>query len=505
MHGGPSSSTFKFSNVSEHDNGISLIKKPNASFMGHTSKTIPIITVSDGDEDCDAETIVLRTQSELSLKNLNNIKNYEIPTKINSSPNMKLPKTLHSSNEKELDLTSSSSGTFSDFMFHNEKSKTPLEHTNSSGSSNSIISSNEDKDKSKNLNAEHSPFTNDNVINSEEHLVLKPNYRGKSSRSMSHAVNHDRKRLVDQFLDSVNCSGGLERTRTNDEFNTINLSRITTSTSNNRVNNKEIRLQKSFENFFYNDLIRSSRHKSSGSLNSPDHLSHGEKYREHSEELRLPHERTNSNQHDDIEDVSDLSKESSNQPEETNTTQDDKLTSGVELAMFCNELYYSQSHIQKQLIKYETILRNTFKDLLVKEECNFKEDLESFDSLLDDLNETKSKIIGIKEVVSGNYLKFLETKFDKENDESFISKLTQSVSESVEQLDSLEERLDTCREIVTDQKKRLSKMENILEVKKSLKQSKQKSKINHKYSYIALDVAAAILLLIGAFAIMDLI
>ena len=163
-----------------------------------------------------------------------------------------------------------------------------------------------------------------------------------------------------------------------------------------------------------------------------------------------------------------------------------------------NETDYYQQHINSRLTKLESQIKNDLKSVILKDELELKNNITSFDNLTSDLQNLKSQILGLKNTIANEYLTVLKADFDENNPESFESQLRKTVEENVKHLEFLENKMSECQSQLVDQKETMRKMESLLYLENSLMVSKKNTGLAYKYRYMLYDILTlGFLVLIG--------
>ncbi|CAI1792648.1 hypothetical protein SEUBUCD646_0A00490 [Saccharomyces eubayanus] len=170
--------------------------------------------------------------------------------------------------------------------------------------------------------------------------------------------------------------------------------------------------------------------------------------------------------------------------------------SNSNLSLNSDELDYYQRHIALQLQQTEILLKHNLKDVVLKDEAELTKNITNFDKIIEELKGLRSKTIGWKELIEEDYLMNLQQDFDKENAESFESRLTDTINTNVAKLQELEERMAFCKERLVARKETMRKMESLLSLESSLMISKKNLKFMYKYRNEALDLVSLVVIVV---------
>ncbi|KOG96801.1 Frt1p [Saccharomyces eubayanus] len=180
---------------------------------------------------------------------------------------------------------------------------------------------------------------------------------------------------------------------------------------------------------------------------------------------------------------------SSNSISKSNSNLDDNI----------DELNYYQNHISTLLVKIENEMRRSLNDTIIKNENNVQKTIQKYDLLSGELTTLLDEMTTLRTTVVNEFLVKLKSDFNYDDDRAFINELTTSVEESVGQLQELEKRMEVCQGRLSKQKSSLREMDSLLELKTMLNKSKKDTKSIYLYRYFIVDIIA--LVLMGGFII----
>ncbi|CCF60416.1 hypothetical protein KAFR_0K00610 [Kazachstania africana CBS 2517] len=160
-----------------------------------------------------------------------------------------------------------------------------------------------------------------------------------------------------------------------------------------------------------------------------------------------------------------------------------------------SEMDYYQRHITLTLQKAEYMIKTSLKDTIVKREADLQKTVQYFDNLTRDLQDLKNRVIGLKVLVRDDYLQMLRQEFNSTLVDSFEAQLTKAVTSKVDQLEKLENRMSVCQIRVAEQKEILRKFENLFTLEDSLILSRKKVTFASKYRYVLYDIISSAFLL----------
>lgn len=166
------------------------------------------------------------------------------------------------------------------------------------------------------------------------------------------------------------------------------------------------------------------------------------------------------------------------------------------LPLSATEQGYYQRHIALQLRKWECVVKSTLKDVILKNETDLYKSIKNFDTLLHDLETIKSQVFQLRKLIGEDYLVVIRRDFDETNPESFESHLKESVNSSVDQLMKLETTMIACQKRLQDQRDTMRKLESLLHIENSLLENKAKTRFAYKYRYVAIDALSLGILLL---------
>lgn len=319
---------------------------------------------------------------------------------------------------------------------------------------------------------------NQNTPNSGWHNTNPSHYHGKRhpARSYSSTFAPDRKRLVNQFLKSVEPVPSNDSTSTKEQTP----STLTPSTG---IDPESIYLgqKSSLHALLYFDLEQLQRSMAKPpqvSVTGPPGSSSTSSV---SSSSVLPEE--NSSSSSSLFGVSD---ESYMPPEFDIDTATYDLNSGI--CQNYNELDYCRKHVATQLHNFENVIKQSFKEIIIKDEFEFQKSLKTFDSLVGDLRKLKEQVLQMYESIKNKSLVSLRREFDENEQGTFISRTNAAVEANVRQLRSLENRIEISKRKLVRQKDTLKKMESLLSLKDDMLASQRNTKLAYQYRYMVFDL-----------------
>ncbi|KAG0668055.1 hypothetical protein C6P45_005106 [Maudiozyma exigua] len=434
------------------------------------------------------------------------------------------------------DYTSATTGTFSDCMFDISESRSPLNNNsniavrmnkdnNDSGSNGSTngsrpstgmtstgtptpegdIMSNRDINVSDislgNYVFRHHPAAEAEMRSSAlangrlgSHLNKKMHRHRRSHRDedpRSASFNSDKKRLVNEFLESMAPPTASTTKMSNILFPTNN-STSTTNTAG-KLNMESISpvysndSDKSLQSLLYHDLEPSQTRESNNSP-SPRRLSPISK---------LSSETSGTDSSDD----SDTSSFSSVSSLQSLTNRNISAQNTSSLMLDYNDSDYYEQHIAFSLNKIETTMKVNLRESALKRENDFQKSLKDFDSIHSELETLRDRVLRFKDIVSNKYFIELNRDFEESDPKSYQSKLKISVAASVAELETLEVRMNDCKSKLDQQKDVMKRMDSLLFLENSLISSRESMSIFSKYKYIIYDFVTAVVVVILAIVI----
>lgn len=432
------------------------------------------------------------------------------------------------------DYTSATTGTFSDCMFDILDSKSPVnsngavkmnKNNNNSGSSGSTstsrpstgmasagtttpagdIMSNRDINISdislgnyvfRHHTATEAEMRNNTLANGRLGSPMnKKLHRHKRSHTdenpRSASFNSDKKRLVNEFLESM-APPTASTTKMSNILFPINNSTSTTNTAG-KLNMDSISpvysndSDKSLQSLLYHDLEPSQTRESNNSP-SPRRLSPISK---------LSSETSVSDSSDD----SDSSSFSSVSSFQSLTNRNVSAQNTSSLMLDYNDSDYYEQHIAFALNKIETTMKVNLRESAMKRENDFQKSLKDFDSVHSELETLRDRVLRFKDIVSNKYLIELNRDFEESDPSSYQSQLKISVAASVAELEALEARMNDCKSKLDQHKEVMKRMDNLLFLENSLISSRQSMSTFSKYKYVIYDFVIAIVIIVLAIMI----
>lgn len=372
------------------------------------------------------------------------------------------------------DLTSASTGMFSECMF-----QSPPKAGNESSSSTHAAPSKSDwidleylKRNPSNLSTIHkTKHRNSQSVNPSH-----PHSKRHPARSYSSTFAPDRKRLVNQFLRSVDPASSNDSTLTKEQtpFTLTPFSGV--DHENIDVNHKG-----SLKTLMYSDLEQLQR-----CLVKPPPISMvgppgSSSTSSVSSSSVMPEESSSSSSS-----LFGVSEESYMPPEfdVDNVVYD----LNNEIWHNYNELDYYKKHVATQLHNFENVIKQILKGIIIKDEFEFQKSIKTFDSLVMDLRKLKQQVLLMYDSIKNKSLMSLRTDFDENIQDTFISKTNAAVEANVQQLRSLEDRIEVSKKKLVQQKDTLRKMECLLSLKDDMLASQRNTKLAYQYRYMVFDL-----------------
>ncbi|GAV53715.1 hypothetical protein ZYGR_0AK02170 [Zygosaccharomyces rouxii] len=383
------------------------------------------------------------------------------------------------------DLTSAATGMFSECMF-----KSPPKANNTSPPTHAVPSKPDwiDLEYLKRNPSNH--FTssktkhrhNQTTTSSGWHNTNPSHYHGKRhpAKSYSSTFAPDRKRLVNQFLRSVDPVSSNVSTLTKEQT-------PATLTPFSGIDHESIDLghKSSLQTLLYLDLEQLQRclvKPPSVSMTGPPGSSSTSSV---SSTSVLPEE--NSSSSSSLFGVSD----ESYMPPEFDVT-DVVYDLNNEIWHNYNELDYFRKHVATQLHNFENVIKQNLREIIIKDEFEFQKSLQTFDSLVMDLKKLKQQVLQMYESIKNKSLVSLRREFDESLQDTFISRTNAAVEANVGQLRSLENRIEVSKQKLVQQKDTLRKMESLLSLKDDILASQRNTKLAYQYRYMVFDLGVFI-------------
>lgn len=453
---------------------------------------LPMIKIND-------DSIVVSAKSEMNLKSLST-RREKLPSSDSNLFSEGL-QTVHPAHSLTKDFTSVSTGHFSATIFQadssSKDSSSPSVFSNSSDSESSIFFRSNRKEDTPFTDIEFSLEPRELSQFHDELTNRRSSFRLQSDLSPSYVNNHDKKRLVNQFLESSN-TPFMERLKPREKSENSNTpSNSSSSIQLNIGGGKQLTKEKLFESLLQNEagLAPFTREGNESSRLSRLSFNLDKSFKDKEMYILKQNEMSKSDPQNNLLSVKRLQRD-----DDDRRNVGSKVNSGVNLAMNCNEFNYSHKHIQKQLAMAEVAIKDILNDVAFKDSEDFQNGLQEFDSLGDEVKKIKESITEIKYLVQNNYLTLLDNEFDKNNSESFISKVDKMIIRSIDQLDDIEGRHRIYKDNISKHKEVLRKMESLLATKPEQKLNRN-SRFSIYYLYILLDLTV-FLIVISAFFIM---
>lgn len=153
-----------------------------------------------------------------------------------------------------------------------------------------------------------------------------------------------------------------------------------------------------------------------------------------------------------------------------------------------HEQDYWKRHIASQLQNFEQVLKQNLREVVIKDEFEFQKNLKSFDSLVNDLKKMRQRVLQMYESIKNKSLVSLRREFDEKAEDTFMSRTNATVGANVEQLESLENRIEVSKRKLIRQRDTLKKMENLLSLKDNMLASKKNARLTYQYRYMVFDL-----------------
>lgn len=432
------------------------------------------------------------------------------------------------------DYTSATTGTFSDCMFDISDSKSPVnnngavkmnKNNSSSGSSGSTSTSGPSTGKASagvatsegdimsNRDINISDISLGNYIfrhHPANEAVMRNNtladgrlgspmnkklHRHKRSHTdddpRSASFNNDKKRLVNEFLESM-APPTASTTKMSNILFPANNSTSTTNTAG-KLNMESIspvysnNSDKSLQSLLYHDLEPSQTRESNNSP-SPRRLSPISKL---SSETSVT----------DSSDDSDSSSFSSVSSFQSLTNRNVSAQNTSSLMLDYNDSDYYEQHIAFALNRIETTMKVNLRESALKRENDFQKSLKDFDSIHSELETLRDRVLRFKDIVSNKYLIELNRDFEESDPTSYQSQLKISVAASVAELEALEGRMNDCKSKLDQHKEVMKRMDSLLFLENSLISSRENMSTFSRYKYIIFDFITAIVIVVLAIVI----
>lgn len=388
------------------------------------------------------------------------------------------------------DVTSASAGMFSDCMFRSEAQK-PARHSPSSTASSSTCSIY--AQKPSDLTVEALPLAHRRHQGRGHHQThgFSAGHK-KHTSSFSNVGVNDNKRLVNQFLRSMEPTTPVGRT-----------SRVATAlseaaTPRNLDQNYESGTHGSLQSLLYRDLasLHAMKKKQLRSGSTQQFVPPSVPPSSSSSSFSLLKTDQSSPSLSSSYD-SDESLSSANDEKTGASTAGFSTNSGV--ALNYNEVDYYRHHIAAELQKFEHTLKHNLKELIMKSEYEMAKNWKLFDTSVLQLATLKKEVSKLHDLIKNKHLKALRRDFDTEDKDSFISTLESSIKANASLLEGLEKRIDVCKKKLQLQRETLRKLERLLNLEDTLLNSQKTSKIAYKYRYMVFDLGALLGLIFISF------
>ncbi|GMM55849.1 Frt2 protein [Maudiozyma humilis] len=418
------------------------------------------------------------------------------------------------------DYTSATTGKFTDCMFNlggeAEREETPDSIANGAATGNGEGDNDENTPENDKEAIDISEISLGNYLFRNHHPgaissgaaetrlktpVAKKIHRHKTSHDddpRSASFNNDKKRLVNEFLESMAPPTNSTTHISNMFFPPPNASNSALNVPN-RQNFKNITAddksdsQRSLQSLLYHDL--------EGSPGYPE-----DKDRENTEYY---------NRMDDGSPTSNMQASLSRDSLATTETADSDSTSSSSFttvsslqtagyrgdANFVNDSNvmldvndhdYYQHHIAAVLDNAENTMKINLRERALKREADFQKNLKDFDTVHTELETLKSRVVRLRDVVSDKYLIELNRDFDVSDSQSYQSRLNLAVNSSVAQLENIERRMEACKDRLDQQKEVVKRMDSLMFVENSLISSREKMSMMSKYRYVIFDCITVI-------------
>lgn len=387
------------------------------------------------------------------------------------------------------DLTSAATGMFSECMFESPPRKPSGSSASSTCSAYARLDWIECEHLRRNSSSQSSSHRHRHHYTQTAHRrgSTPSHYHEKRypARSYSSTVAPDRKRLVNQFLRSAEPSTSNISTPTKESV--IDFPNVSNMEADQRNSCFDPGRKGSLQALLYRDLEQLPR-----TMTKPPPItvpgqptssppSNTSSYSVFPEEASI-----SSSSSFDISDESYLSPEFG--------LDDEVYEENDGMFLNYNEVDYVRRHIANQLHNFENILKQNLREVLIKDEYQFKRNLKNFDLVSSDLNKLKQQVVQMYESIKHKSLASLRREFEENEKDTFISKTNAIVAENLRELESLEERIELSKEKLVRQRETLKKMESLLSLKDDMLASQKNTKLAYQYRYMVFDFGAFILL-----------
>lgn len=391
------------------------------------------------------------------------------------------------------DYTSATIGTFSDTMFETSNASGSVSNNNniptdrSTDNSPNVLRNNIDISEISLGNHIFSrPVSASTYANRLNRQSIPKVHRHKKSHldedPRSGSFNSDKKRLVNEFLESMAPIG--ETTTKSSGFFFPSSTTASSTNIKNKFNISDMAptyrndSQQSLQSLLYHDLE-----------NSPmSEVSKGyPKLQLHSSASRTSLRSS----------VSDISGTSGTLSSSTASSFDSTNNGHIpiddsDLALDFNDSDYNQQHIASKLRNIEMTMKTNLKDAIIKRETDFQKNIQDFDHVHLELENLRGHISRMKSLVNDNYLLKLNKDFEQNDPESYESQLKISVEDSVKRLETLERRMEDSKNHLDEQKEIMKRLDSILSLENTVFTSRQNMNPFSKYRYVIFDTATII-------------
>ncbi|CCD26432.1 Frt2p NDAI_0H02580 [Naumovozyma dairenensis CBS 421] len=513
---------------------IPQIKLNDHSIMKNNEKRIGTDMTEEDDNEDDKPILIRRT----SRKNLASLLERAAKKKVHRAP---------TTSTKQVDYSSSNTGTFSECMFKstddfNAFNKTDDSLANLEGENDAISAklglSNSSRNKLRSSSS--SPYERDknkkNLFIDIKGNIVEEVYKVTRIKKSFNSL-HDKDRLINQFLQPRNglpssslqlkfsgtmtpldhrsgFTGSLDHS--NKSLQSLlyhDLENPSTTTSSFLYREDQVspshflKLSRGSESSEAMDSNSSSSTSSSSSLRSSassSRSSSSESISSHSSSFTSDSSASVSSKSSSIRHTNSPGKSSSFEDSELNDALEDmdddlNTTTTTDLTLDINEVGYYDYHMSLRLKNCELMMKDNLKNIILQRENELSKNLSNFDLQYDDLKRIRGQIINLQKLVENDYLVILREDFNAENKNSFESHLTKILDMNVTKLEELEIRMKNCADRLNQQKETMKKLESLSFLENSLKISKKNSKFLYKYWFLLYDLLVLGFLLLLAY------
>lgn len=128
-----------------------------------------------------------------------------------------------------------------------------------------------------------------------------------------------------------------------------------------------------------------------------------------------------------------------------------------------DELNSSKAHIELQLATFEKLLKCNFQKISLSDETALQQSLADFDIAKAKLDDAKREITTLKDTLTNKYIIAIDKKFDTNDEKSYASKIQREMDFQVTALSALELRMQNCGNRLNKQKEMMKKFDELLQ------------------------------------------